>query len=122
MIQCRRCLICIGRDPMYSKERADYVIRFIECLKHGDDSVSYTHLDVYKRQSVRSTERRGSVGTGKAGAGCGGKVFVRKLQENIIEWKCDNLLRDVSLAQSEGGIMMYLWFVSGEDREWGRCV
>ena len=37
MIQCRHCLICIGRDPVYSKERADYVVRFIECLKHGDD-------------------------------------------------------------------------------------
>ena len=49
-------------------------------------------------------------------------MFVRKLQENCIEWKYDNLLRDVSLAQRGGGIIMYLWFVEAKDRYWGSYV
>ncbi len=46
---------------------------------------------------------------------------MKKLRGSCIDEKCDNLLRDVSLAQ-KGGIIMYLWWVNYFGHYWGSYV
>ena len=97
---------------------------FLGAEKIMGETVCNRSLEQSRRtgSNRRSCKIEKRAGTSQAGARCGGKVFVRKLQKNYIDGKCDNLLRYVSLAQREGGIIMYLWFMEAKDRYWGSYV